>query len=165
MAETLTVPVTNIGYNIWLSDFGTQPTKDNFLGDIKTADGLEYQANSFKYAPVNKGGYARSVPTLKEGQPATFEIYMNDNYMLLHEKFHNNDVSSTDFYCSLGVIYPKNEVNQNVPNFYYYGYISKIKQSGGTEAEAQYFTFEFTPTSEPMAIVEGETGEETNTEA
>ena len=160
MAEKLTVPVTNIGFEVLLAAYGVKPADENFLGDIKTADGIEYQVQSFKYAPVNKGGYSLSVPTLKEGQPATFEIFMNDNYLNLHDKFHNSDVSSTEFYCSLGLKYPKNERNTNVPDYYYYGYISKLKTSGGTEPEAQYFTFEFTPTSAPMVLTEPVTGEE-----
>ncbi len=154
------VPVTNIGFEILLGAYNVMPTVEDFLGDIKSADGVEYQVEKIKYAPVNMGGYANEVPTLKVGQATTIEIYMNNNYVKLHDKFHNNDVSSSEFYCSLALKYPKNERNSEVPDYWYNGFISKIKSSGGTEAEAQYFTIEFTPTSAPMKMETTDAGEE-----
>lgn len=153
---TLNVPVTNIGFELLFGEFNVQPVDS--LGDIKSADGIEYQVQTFKYAPVNKGGYSQSVPTLKEGQPTTIEIYMNDKYDELVTKFHSQDVSSQNFYCSVAFKYPKNETNQNVKDYYYNGFISKIKQSGGSEAEAQYFTFEFTPVGAPVEFVDPDDG-------
>lgn len=148
---TLNVPVTNIGFELLFGEFNVQPTTS--LGDIKSADGIEYQVKTITYAPVNKGGYSQSVPTMKEGQPTTIEIYMNEKYTDLHDKFHSNDVSDTEFYCSVAFKYPKNAVNAGVKDYFYNGFISKIKQSGGSEAEAQYFTVEFTPVGAPIEFV------------
>lgn len=156
----LEVPVTNIGFNVLMGEFGVMPTVEDILGDIKSADGIEYQVEKIKYAPINAGGYANEVPTLKVGQATTIEIYMNDNYTKVHDKFHNNDVSTSEFYCSLALKYPKNDRNSNVPDYWYDGFISKIKQSGGTEAEAQYFTIEFTPTSAPQKMETTDAGED-----
>lgn len=146
------VPVTNIGFEMLFGEYGVQPTTS--LGDIKSADGIEYQTQNIKYAPVNKGGYSLQVPTMKEGQPTTIEIYMCDTYSTLHDKFHNNDVSTPEFYCSLAFKYPKNDRNQNTKDYFYNGFISKLKQSGGSEPEAQYYTFEFMPVGAPMVFVE-----------
>lgn len=153
----LNVPVTNIGFEMYFGEYGEKPS--TLLGDIKSADGIEYQVNTIKYAPVNKGGYSLSVPTLKEGQPATIEIYMNDTYTTLHNKFHDNDVSTPEFYCSIAFKYPKNDVNKSTKDYFYNGFISKLHQSGGSEAEAQYYSFEFTPVGAPAEFIE-----ETNTD-
>lgn len=161
MADKLTVPVTNIGLDVLMGEYGVMPTEK--LGDLRGVDGIEIKINNVKYAPVNGDGFETSVPTTKAIQPTNVEVYMNNKYSTLHDKVYNEDVSSTKFYCSLLIKYPKNEVNSEYVDVWFNGYISALKLSGGSEAEAQYFTFEFTATSKPFST-DTTTGDDTTDE-
>jgi len=137
-----TVPVTNIGFDLLVGIAGTQPTTS--AGSIKSAPSIEYTRNTAKFNPINGDGFAQIIPLFYEGQAATFEIYMGDGtgYTTVETAFLSDSGA-----VSIALKYP---TVGTLKNHWYNGVISKLKKSDGTEPEAAYFSFEFTPSGAPQ---------------
>lgn len=147
--KRIEIPITNIGFELLIGLYGVQPTLADSRGDIKSAPGIEYRTNSIKYNPVNGDGFAKSVGLLKEGQPAVFELYTNKAGL----EYIQNLYYETDGYCSLAEKYPTVE-SEPIADYWYNGHITSFKRSDVTDAEIQYFSFEFTPSGKPELWVE-----------
>lgn len=151
----ISVPLPNIGFDVYVSDYKVTPTQNDIIGSIRSISGMGFNVETSDATTVSsKDGFSRPAPTLKVAKPFTVTVFMhNEGYNKILNRFMKNSVTDSKFYCSVTIVIPKVQgVSEQVPNYTYHGFISDLSMSDVETSQFQTFSFQFTPIEAPTVF-------------